>query len=69
MTRNVGTADKAIRITLAVVLAVLYFNNTVTGTWGIVALVVAGVLLLTSLINFCPIWALFGLSTRGSEKK
>lgn len=58
-----GTADRIIRILLAAVFAYLYFSHTVTGTLGIVLVVLGAVFLLTSLISFCPLYTLFGLST------
>lgn len=67
MKPNVGTTDKIIRIALAALVAVLYFTNVITGTLGIVLLVLAGVLVLTSLISFCPIWAVLGVNT-GKKK-
>jgi len=66
MKPNLGTADRIIRAVLAIILAVLYFSGTVTGTLGIILLVLAGVFLLTSLISFCPLYAPFKLSTRKS---
>jgi hypothetical protein len=63
MKKNMGTLDRVIRIILAVLFAVLYFTNTVTGTWGIVLLVVAAVFLLTSLVGFCPLYVPFKIST------
>ena len=58
-----GNTDKLIRVIIAVVIAALYFTNTITGTLGIVLLVLAGVFVLTSVISFCPLYAPFGLST------
>lgn len=58
-----GNADKIIRSIIAVVVAVLYFTNVITGTLGIVLMVLAIVFLLTSLVSFCPLYAPFGLST------
>ncbi len=63
MKKNMGSADKVIRLLIAAVIAVLYFTNVVTGTLGIVLLVLAGVFVLTSLVSFCPLYAPFGLST------
>ncbi len=63
MKANMGTADRSIRILIAAVLAVLYFTGTITGTWAIVALVVAGVFVLTSFVSFCPAYTLFGVNT------
>lgn len=59
MKTNVGRLDKGIRLAVAAVVLALYFTNILTGTAGIIALVVAGMLTLTSLINFCPAYTLF----------
>jgi hypothetical protein len=67
MKANVGTIDKIIRIALAALVAILYFTNVISGTLGIILLVLACVFVLTSLVSFCPIWAAFGVNT--SKKK
>lgn len=58
-----GSADKIIRIIIALVIAFLYYNGTISGTLGIVLLVIAIVFVLTSLISFCPLYTLFGINT------
>lgn len=58
-----GTVDKAIRVIIAAVIAGLYYAGTISGTLGIVLLVFAGVFILTSLVSFCPLYTLFGIST------
>ena len=63
MKKNMGTIDKVVRVTIAAIIAILYFTNVITGTLGIVLLILAGVFVLTSLISFCPIYRIFGLST------
>lgn len=63
MKKNVGSADRVIRVLLAIVFAVLYFTETVTGTLGTVLLVLGGIFLATSLIGFCPIYRIIGMST------
>ncbi|MBK8567364.1 MAG: DUF2892 domain-containing protein [Saprospiraceae bacterium] len=63
MKKNMGSADRIIRIILAALMAVLYFTGTVSGTLGLVLLILAAVFLLTSLISFCPLYAPFGIST------
>ena len=69
MKKNMGNADRIIRLLLAAVIAVLYFTNTITGTLGIVLLVLAGVFVLTGLIGVCPLYALLGLNTCAAKKK
>ena len=61
MKKNMGMADRIIRILFAVVVTILFVAEVVTGTLGIVLLVAGGVLLLTSVINFCPIYAVLGI--------
>ena len=63
MKANINSIDRIIRLIIAVVVAALYFTNVITGTVGIVLLIVAAVLLLTSIINFCPLYYLLGIST------
>jgi hypothetical protein len=63
MKKNVGPKDKVIRVTLAIVLIVLYVMEVVTGTLGIVSLIAAGALVLTSLFSFCGLYAITGMST------
>jgi hypothetical protein len=67
MKPNMGTTDKIIRIAIAVLVAVLYFTNVISGTVGIILLVLAVVFVLTSLISFCPLYLPFGINT-GKKK-
>lgn len=69
MKKNMGGADRAIRILVAVVVSVLYFTGTVSGTLGIVLLAVGGIFLLTSLVSFCPIYTLLGMNTCPTKQK
>jgi hypothetical protein len=64
MKKNMGIADKVIRILVAIVIAILFFTNVISGTLGIVLLVLAAIFLLTSVISFCPLYLPFGISTR-----
>ena len=63
MKKNMGTTDRSLRTLLAVVVAVLYFTGTISGTTALVLGIVAAVFLLTSLVSFCPLYAPFGLKT------
>lgn len=64
MNKNMGTTDRIVRTILAIVMAALYFTGTVTGTLGIVMLILALVFIATSIIGFCPLYLPLGLSTR-----
>ena len=61
MKKNLGSADRIIRIVIAAIVAVLYFTGTVTGVLAIVLLVLAGIFLLTGFVSFCPIYSIFGI--------
>ena len=58
-----GTTDRVIRFIVAAVIGVLYYTGTISGTLGIVLLVLAAVFVLTSFVSFCPLYAPFGIST------
>lgn len=63
MKKNMSRLDRIIRIALAVLVAVLYFTNVISGTWAIIMVILAVVLLLTSLVGTCPMYMALGIST------
>ena len=63
MKKNMGSVDKTFRLLVAIALVAFYFLGVVEGVLGTVALVVAGVFMLTSVISFCPLYTLFGINT------
>ena len=63
MKKNMGIADRIIRVIIAAVIVALYFTNTVSGTLGIILLILSGVFVLTSLIRVCPLYLPFGIKT------
>jgi uncharacterized membrane protein YesL len=68
MKKNMGTVDRVIRILLAVVVAILYSTDQISGTLAIILGLFAVIFLLTSFIGFCPLYVPFKLSTRKAEK-
>ncbi len=68
MKKNMGNTDRLVRVIIAAIIAVLYFTNVVSGTLGLILLVLAGVFVLTSFISFCPLYAPFGISTCSTKK-
>ena len=64
MKKNMGILDRIIRVSLVVLIAILYFTDVISGAWAIILGTVAVVFLVTSLIGFCPLYLPFGLSTR-----
>jgi hypothetical protein len=63
MKKNMGAADKIIRVLIALVVGILIYANVLSGTWALVAGIAALVLVATSLFRFCPLYALFGIHT------
>jgi small-conductance mechanosensitive channel len=66
--KNMGAADRIIRTLLAILVAVLYFTNQISGTAAIILGIFAIIFLLTSLVGFCPLYVPFKISTRKKEK-
>lgn len=64
-----GTADRIIRVIIAAIIGVLYFTGTITGTLGIILLVLAAIFVLTSLVSFCPLYTVLGIKTCAKEEK
>ena len=69
MKKNMGSADSAIRILIAVIVFLLIFMGKVTGTLAIVLGVVAGIFVLTSFVRVCPLYLPFGISTNKNNKQ
>lgn len=64
MKKNVGNTDKLIRLMIAVFIIVLSYKKVITNpTLDIVLLVVALIVAITSLLNYCPIYSLFKINT------
>ena len=69
MKPNMGTADRIIRVLLAAVFAYLYFSGTVSGTLGLILVILGAVFVLTSLVSFCPLYTLVGINTCPAKKQ
>lgn len=63
MKKNMGGVDRTIRILVAVIVAVLFFTNVISGTLAWVLLTLSVIFVLTSLIGFCPLYLPLGIST------
>jgi hypothetical protein len=68
MKKNMGTIDRAIRVLIAVVLAILFFAKVITGVAGVVLLILASVFVITSLFGFCPLYFPFGIKTNKKQE-
>ena len=68
MKNNMGSGDKGIRVAIAIVIALLYYFNVVEGMVAYVLMALAIIFLITSFINFCPLYAPFGINTCKTKK-
>ena len=68
MKLNMGVADKIIRLVVVAIIVVLYFTGQISGTAAVILGIIAVAFLVTSLIGWCPVYSVFGLSTRKTEK-
>jgi hypothetical protein len=64
MKSNLGKMDRMVRLVVATLIIILYAMGTISGTVAIVLGVVAGIFLLTSMVNFCPLYKALGISTK-----
>jgi hypothetical protein len=63
MKANMGTADRIIRILIAIVIGVLWYTEVISGTLAIILGIVAIAFIATSFMRVCPMYLPFGLST------
>jgi hypothetical protein len=67
MNKNMGTIDRTVRVIAALAVGILILTGTLTGALAIILGVLAVVFVLTSVVSFCPLYALINLSTRNKE--
>lgn len=63
MKRNLGNLDKGVRVLIAVTVAILYYFNIIEGTLAYILMAAGIILLVTSLINFCPLYRIIGINS------
>jgi hypothetical protein len=59
-----GSADRVIRILVAVVIAILYFTNQISGIAAIILGIIAILFIITGFSGVCLAYMPFGLSTK-----
>lgn len=63
MKQNIGSTDRIVRIVIAAILTVGAWMAGFGSIGGIILLILALVMLATSAVGFCPLYAPFGFST------
>jgi hypothetical protein len=69
MKKNMGNVDILIRLLISLVILVLYFTHVITGVLSVILFIVAAIMILTSIMGFCPAYHLFKFSTFKKEEK
>ena len=64
LAKNMGSADRTVRVLFAVAVAALYFTGYITGLAATLLGILAVVFVLTSLIGSCPLYMPLGIKTR-----
>ncbi len=63
MKPNMSAVDRAIRLLIVAVIALLYFTGSISGTLAIILGVLAVVFVFTSFTGFCPLYHPFKISS------
>ncbi len=67
MKKNMGKMDRLIRPAMAVLLVLAGLGS---GTWlSYIFFVLAGIMIVTSFVGFCPLYVPLGINTMGMHKK
>jgi len=64
MKKNMGMADRAIRVLIALLVGVLIFAGQIVGVTAIILGILAVVFLLTSGVGTCPLYVPLKISTK-----
>lgn len=60
---NESGLDRMIRVILGVALLALYLSGVVSGTLGVVFIIVGAIALITGIVGFCPLYAILKIKT------
>ncbi|MBV2195172.1 MAG: DUF2892 domain-containing protein [Flavobacterium sp.] len=63
MKKNIGTADRFVRVMLGVIAIILGLSGILEGNLKWIALVVGAVMITVASVQFCPFYVLFGINT------
>lgn len=69
MKQNMGSNDRLLRLLVAAVIGILYFTGVISGGTAVILGLIAVVFFFTSLAGYCPLYSVFGVSTRRKQTK
>lgn len=64
MNKNLGTADRIIRIVLALLLCILIYFRVIWNLTALVSTIIAFFLMLNAFIGSCGIYSMLGISSK-----
>lgn len=67
MKKNMGTIDRVVRLTLAILVGVLYLTGVITGGTAIILGIIALIFVVTSFVGFCPLYVPLKIKTTKKE--
>ena len=68
MKQNMGTVDRAIRVVVAIIIAILYFTGQITGVAAVILGIFAVAFILTSAVGHCPLYTPLKITTKKDDK-
>lgn len=63
MKKNIGNGDRFLRIIIGVIALILGLSGQFEGTLNWIILIVGVLMVVTSSIQFCPLYTLLGINT------
>lgn len=69
MKKNMGAADRTIRILLATIVGYLILKGQISGTLAFILGILTVAFIVTGFIGWCPVYVPFRFSTRKEERK
>ena len=63
MKKNIGTIDRVTQVVLALLIGFLYLAGIISGAVAIILGIIAVAFLISSLVDFCPVYLPFNLCT------
>lgn len=64
MKLNMGSMDRIVRLLITFVIVILLVAGVLKGALAVILGIIAIIFFVTSVFGFCPLYVLFGLSTR-----
>ncbi len=68
MKKNMGNTDRLMRLLAAVIIGILVYSGVLQGTLAYVLLIMALIFAVTAIVNFCPLYSIFGFNTCTPKK-